>query len=218
MSLQSAINKKRLAVISLMLLMLAIAFGYHFWTNAVKFSEKQVQTIVAKEVGKEKLTYAYLSLSRKETKPQYHIKAIAGNEVYILSVDADSGKVLSTENQLITESEEAITTKGGYKCNCRPHYPRATAIISEKEARAIAEKETKHTPVVYTRFQLIQAIDNVDKPLYYEVQAYAGDTQYDLHIDAITGNILDYWTEKSREYRTPFSFFKKRKIFLPSSS
>lgn len=144
-------------------------------------SEAEVKKIVEKTVGKNDLTYAYITLKTDDGVQEYDVEATSGNTVYDLEINATSGQVLSSEQESISNNAAGTTTN-------------SSASISEDKVKEIVEKASGKSNLTYTQIRLSQE-DDYNGALVYDVTAYADGTEYDYDIDATSGEILSQSTE-----------------------
>lgn len=144
-------------------------------------SEAEVKKIVEKTVGKNDLTYAYITLKTDDGVQEYDVEATSGNTVYDLEINATSGQVLSSEQESISNNAAGTTTN-------------SSASISEDKIKEIVEKASGKSNLTYTQIRLSQE-DDYNGALVYDVTAYADGTEYDYDIDATSGEILSQSTE-----------------------
>lgn len=143
--------------------------------------EEKVKAIVEKTVGKDKLTYADITLKTDDGVQEYDIKATSDTTVYDLEIDAVSGQVTSSEQEAVSNQPNSTTSS-------------SPASIDEAEVKKIVAKASGKSNLTYTQIQLGQD-DDYNGALVYDVTAYADGVEYDYDIDAESGKILSQSSE-----------------------
>lgn len=140
-------------------------------------SEDKVKEITAKETGKNDLTYVYIHLETDDGRQIYDVKATSGNTEYDLDIDANSGQVISSDQDAISTNKATSGTTSSAK-------------LSEDQVKDIVAKTTGQNNLTYTQIKLSQEQDDYAGALVYEVTAYAAGVEYELDIDANSGQVL----------------------------
>ena len=109
----------------------------------------------------------------------YDVEFIAGNTEYDYEIDAVTGEILAGDAETVENAQNAAADQT------------AAGQISESKAKKIALKDAglKFSEVSGMRVVLDVDDDGTD-PTVYDVEFYAGNTEYDYEIDAATGEIL----------------------------
>lgn len=102
---------------------------------------------------------------------EYNVALTKGKYQYKLLYNAKNGKLLEYERKLVSSGSSSSSK------------------ISEKKARSIAL--TKAPGASITKVEL----DNDDGILTYEIELRKGTYEYDVKIDAKTGNVLEFETD-----------------------
>ena len=142
----------------------------------------QVKKSVEKHLGFTELQYESITLKNENRTTYYEVKVNHNGVRYELTVDATTGSILGTEIENPSSSQQTLTTKQGANVQVS---------ISEERAKAITSEHTKKTNLNYTRIELSQD-DDYAEALTYEIEAEADGIEYDLDINANTGQILKF--------------------------
>ena len=142
----------------------------------------QVKKSVEKHLGFTELQYESITLKNENRTTYYEVKVNHNGVRYELTVDATTGSILGTEIENPSSSQQTLTTKQGANVQVS---------ISEERAKAITSEHTKKTNLNYTRIELSQD-DDYAGALTYEIEAEADGIEYDLDINANTGQILKF--------------------------
>ena len=142
----------------------------------------QVKKSVEKHLGFNELQYKSITLKNENRITYYEVKVNHNGVRYELTVDATTGSILGTEIENPSSTQQTLTTKQGTQ---------AQVSISEERAKAITSEHTKKTNLNYTRIELSQD-DDYAGALTYEIEAEADGIEYDLDINANTGQILKF--------------------------
>lgn len=142
----------------------------------------QVKKSVEKHLGFTELQYESITLKNENRTTYYEVKVNYNGVRYELTVDATTGSILGTEIENPSSSQQTLTTKQGANVQVS---------ISEERAKAITSEHTKKTNLNYTRIELSQD-DDYAGALTYEIEAEADGIEYDLDINANTGQILKF--------------------------
>lgn len=142
----------------------------------------QVKKSVEKHLGFTELQYESITLKNENRITYYEVKVNHNGVRYELTVDATTGSILGTEIENPSSSQQTLTTKQGANVQVS---------ISEERAKAITSEHTKKTNLNYTRIELSQD-DDYAGALTYEIEAEADGIEYDLDINANTGQILKF--------------------------
>lgn len=109
----------------------------------------------------------------------YDVEFYAGSTEYDYEIDAVTGDVLSQDMEVVkaNSTEQSAQTNSGY--------------IGENKAKKIALKDAglKASNVAGLRV-VLDIDDDGEDPTVYDVEFYAGTTEYDYEIDATSGVIL----------------------------
>ncbi len=142
----------------------------------------QVKKAVEKHLGFTELQYESITLKNENRTTYYEVKVNHNGVRYELTVDATTGSILGTEIENPSSSQQTLTTKQGANVQVS---------ISEERAKAITSEHTKKNNLTYTRIELSQD-DDYAGALTYEIEAEADGIEYDLDINANTGQILKF--------------------------
>ena len=132
-----------------------------------------------------KVTSYQSELDFEDGKVVYEVEFLSGGVEYEYDVDASTGEVLKY-SQESKASAPAEKTQG--------------ADVSESKAKSIALKHAgvKESAAAFTKVKL----DTDDGRLVYEIEFYADGVEYDYDIDAKSGDIVKYSSER-RETSKP---------------
>lgn len=119
-----------------------------------------------------------IELGHKKSGDVYEVEVQSGNVEYELDIDANTGKVLRTEQDDIDDDKNNITLDGNF--------------ISQEAAVKIAMKQAKGT---VTEVEL----DEEHGRMVYEIEMKNGKYEYDIEIDAITGEVLKFNKERDND-------------------
>lgn len=108
----------------------------------------------------------------------YEIEFYTSTHKYEYEIHASTGKILSRDT-------EAIRTEGGGGNSAAVSVERAKSIAVEDAGRALSE-------VTFTKTKL----ERDDGRTVYEIEFFAGDTEYEYTIDAASGAILERSAER----------------------
>lgn len=142
----------------------------------------QVKKSVEKHLGFTELQYESITLKNENRITYYEVKVNHNGVRYELTVDATTGSILGTEIENPSSTQQTLTTKQGTQ---------AQVSITEERAKAITSEHTKKNNLTYTRFELSQD-DDYAGALTYEIEAEADGIEYDIDINANTGQILKF--------------------------
>lgn len=142
----------------------------------------QVKKSVEKHLGFTELQYESITLKNENRTTYYEVKVNHNGVRYELTVDATTGSILGTEIENPSSSQQTLTTKQGTQ---------AQVSITEERAKAITSEHTKKNNLTYTRIELSQD-DDYAGALTYEIEAEADGIEYDIDINANTGQILKF--------------------------
>lgn len=146
-------------------------------TVKVSKKEEDIKKIANQAIGRGDLNYASLHLITDDGRHFYEVKAVSGDKVYELDIDAATGAVLSLKQEPILQPVKEVLT---------------APQLSEEQLKAIVEKTTGVKPLTYTAIKLSQEADDYQGVLVYEVTAYGNGKKYHCDIDASTGAVLHY--------------------------
>lgn len=142
----------------------------------------QVKKSVEKHLGFTELQYESITLKNENRITYYEVKVTHNGVRYELTVDATTGSILGTEIENPSSTQQTLTTKQGTQ---------AQVSITEERAKAITSEHTKKNNLTYTRIELSQD-DDYAGALTYEIEAEADGIEYDIDINANTGQILKF--------------------------
>lgn len=142
----------------------------------------QVKKAVEKHLGLTELNYESITLKNENRTTYYEVKVNHNGIRYELTVDATTGSILGTEIENPSSTQQTLTTKQGTQ---------AQVSITEERAKAITSEHTKKNNLHYTRIEVSQD-DDYAGALTYEIEAEADGIEYDLDINANTGQILKF--------------------------
>ena len=142
----------------------------------------QVKKSVEKHLGFTELQYESITLKNENRITYYEVKVNHNGVRYELTVDATTGSILGTEIENPSSTQQTLTTKQGTQ---------AQVSITEERAKAITSEDTKKNNLTYTRIELSQD-DDYAGALTYEIEAEADGIEYDIDINANTGQILKF--------------------------
>ena len=142
----------------------------------------QVKKAVEKHLGLTELNYESITLKNENRTTYYEVKVNHNGIRYELTVDATTGSILGTEIENPSSTQQTLTTKQGTQ---------AQVSITEERAKAITSEHTKKNNLHYTRIELSQD-DDYAGALTYEIEAEADGIEYDIDINANTGQILKF--------------------------
>lgn len=142
----------------------------------------QVKKSVEKHLGFTELQYESITLKNENRITYYEVKVNHNGVRYELTVDATTGSILGTEIENPSSTQQTLTTKQGTQ---------AQVSITEERAKAITSEHTKKNNLTYTRIELSQD-DDYAGALTYEIEAEADGIEYDIDINANTGQILKF--------------------------
>lgn len=150
--------------------------------TATTLSEDDVKKIATETTGKSDLSFPHIALKTDDGVQVYDVKAISGNEVFDLDIDAVSGQILSSGKAAIASTTNTTTT----------------AKVTEDQAKEIAGKKAGIQNLFFTKIHLSQEADDYAGALYYDIQAYADGVEYEFDIDATTGQVLSSSAENAQ--------------------
>ena len=142
----------------------------------------QVKKSVEKHLGFTELQYESITLKNENRITYYEVKVNHNGVHYELTVDATTGSILGTEIENPSSTQQTLTTKQGTQVQVS---------ITEERAKAITSEHTKKNNLTYTRIELSQD-DDYAGALTYEIEAEADVIEYDIDINANTGQILKF--------------------------
>ncbi|MFC5605091.1 PepSY domain-containing protein [Sporosarcina koreensis] len=143
-----------------------------------KQSDKMISLQDAKKVATDKVKGGIVTeaeLDEDDGRYHYEVDLKEGKYEYDLEIDAYTGKIIKFEKEMENEKvAEPAKEKQAVK-------PDSKTMLTEEQAIAIAKKQASG---VVTDFELD---DNV-----YEIELKDGNIEYELEIDAFTGDILSF--------------------------
>ena len=140
--------------------------------------EEAALEIAVEEAGvkESEVTNSYVELESDDGIAKYEVEFYAGNTEYSFEIDAQSGNILSYEKEN-AEGSYSVDGSGDVK-------------ISSDEAKQIAIKK------VGVKSSDIYDVDVELEHGVYEVGFSSGGIEYDVVIDADTGNVVHFTTER----------------------
>ncbi|MFJ7934141.1 PepSY domain-containing protein [Sporosarcina sp. NPDC096371] len=137
-------------------------------------SMEEAKAIAVKSVGG-KVTE--IELDREKSGDVYEVEVHSKGIEYDLDIDAQTGKILRTEQEHMDDDDrdDHVVPNGKYITKD------AAIKIAMKQAKGIVSKAK---------------LDNDDGRVVYEIEIEAGAYEYDFDIDAISGEVLKF--EKDR--------------------
>ena len=140
--------------------------------------EEAALEIAVEEAGvkESEVTNSYVELESDDGIAKYEVEFYAGNTEYSFEIDAQSGNILSYEKEN-AEGSYSVDESGDVK-------------ISSDEAKQIAIKK------VGVKSSDIYDVDVELEHGVYEVGFSSGGIEYDVVIDADTGNVVHFTTER----------------------
>ena len=140
--------------------------------------EEAALEIAVKEAGvkESEVTNSYVELESDDGIAKYEVEFYAGNTEYSFEIDAQSGNILSYEKEN-AEGSYSVDESGDVK-------------ISSDEAKQTAIKKAgvKSSDIYDVDVELEHGV--------YEVGFSSGGIEYDVVIDADTGNVVHFTTER----------------------
>ena len=124
-------------------------------------------------------------LDRDDRVLKYEITIVNGDTKYEVDIDANTGEILKYESEKMKTNTQTQNTQN------------VTATITAEEANAIALKKTNGGEVRSSK------LDRDDRVLQYEITIINGGTKHEVDVDAYTGEILKYESEKIATQQTP---------------
>ena len=160
---------------------------------------------------KNNLTYTRIELSQDDDYAgalTYEIEAEADGIEYDIDINANTGQILKFEQKAITETGQqassASTAQAAQPTEQQttapapapapaptPAQQTPAATLSQASVKQIVASRTGVSNLFYKKLHLTRDDDYGYRPVY-EVEAYAGNAEFDLEIDATTGQILSY--------------------------
>ena len=140
-------------------------------------SEADAESIALTDAGVSEADTVYLHthLDRDDGRQVYDVEFYAGNTEYDYEIDASSGAILSVDNDIENyDGSGAAAASSGEVIT-----PEEAANIALTDA-GVSEADTLY---LYTE------LDRDDGRQVYDVEFYAGNTEYDYEIDANSGDI-----------------------------
>ena len=135
----------------------------------------------------------------------YEVEFYSAGKEYDYEIDAIEGTVLGydwendddyvgqTQNNQSGQSQN--NTQSGSNAQSNSNY------IGEDKAK---EAALSHAGVSASKATFTKAkLDRDDGVVRYDIEFYSGDTEYDYEIDAQTGKILEYQSERRDDYNAP---------------
>lgn len=171
----------------------------------VSISEERAKAITSEHTKKTNLNYTRIELSQDDDYAgalTYEIEAEADGIEYDLDINANTGKILKFEQKNITETGQqassASTAQAAQPAEQQttapapaPAQQAQAATLSQASVKQIVASRTGVSNLFYKKLHLTRDDDYGYRPVY-EVEAYAGNAEFDLEIDATTGQILSY--------------------------
>lgn len=115
---------------------------------------------------------------------EYEIGFYVQNTEYDITIDAKTGKILKFEKEIEKEKQTSITTASSTTV--------ADTKISGTEAKQIALDRAGVTETEVREYEVELDYDDDARRWEYEISFRVGRIEYDLTIDAKTGNVLEF--------------------------
>lgn len=155
--------------------------------NSTTLTESEATAIALKHAGvaEADVTYMRAKLDRDDGQLAYDVEFYAGNAEYDYEIHAETGAILSHDYDI----EDFVPTTGGATSGGNSSAGNSTT-LTESEATAVALEHAGVSEADVTYMQV--KLDRDDGQLVYDVEFYAGNTEYDYEINATTGKIISY--------------------------
>lgn len=177
----------------------------------VSITEERAKAITSEHTKKNNLTYTRIELSQDDDYAgalTYEIEAEADGIEYDIDINVNTGQILKFEQKAITETGQqassASTAQAAQPTEQQttapapapapaptPAQQTPAATLSQASVKQIVASRTGVSNLFYKKLHLTRDDDYGYRPVY-EVEAYAGNAEFDLEIDATTGQILSY--------------------------
>ena len=172
------------AIVGLMLTMAVPAFAARVPAGDY-IGKAKAKEIALEHAGieGEDVSFHKVKLDRDDGRAEYEVEFWYGNTEYEYDINALTGEVVSVDKD--SEDDDF-----GYN---------AKNYIGKQSAKKAA---LKHAGVDAgsARFHKVK-LDRDDGKVAYEVEFWCGSTEYDYHIDALTGDVLEYdWDRDDDQY------------------
>lgn len=159
-------------------------------SNSNTITESEATAIALEHAGVSEADVSFLraKLDRDDGRLVYDVEFYAGNAEYDYEINAETGAILSHDYDI----EDYVPTTGGTSSagNSGTGTSSSTNTITENEATSIA---LNHAGVSQADVTYVQVkLDRDDGRQVYDVEFYAGNTEYDYEIDAENGKVISY--------------------------
>lgn len=188
-------------------------------TSATVIDEARVKQIVAERTGETELNYVRVEVTQDDDyngAKIYEVDVYSPTYDYDFDINAITGDVLKYEKETVTRPNQGNASgNNGVAVAPAPSQPapsapvapaapqpapqtppvapaqNAASIISEARVREIVAGATGTSGLTYRKLYLTKE-DDYGYRAIYDVEAYAGNMEYDLDIDAVTGAVLSF--------------------------
>lgn len=157
-------------------------------SNLAQITVDKAKEIALKHVGLKasEVTFLKAELDEDDGVLVYDVEFYKGNTEYDFEINAKTGKIVEFDKDI-----DGFVVPGNENNN-------NNAQITVDKAKEIALKYVglNASQVVFTKAKL----DKDDGRLIYDIEFYAGNTEYDFEIDAKSGRILDFDYEVNNDW------------------
>lgn len=181
-------------------------------TSATLIDEARVKQIVSERTGETTLNYVRVEVTQDEDyngAKIYEVDVYSPTHDYDFDIHAITGDVLKYEKETVTRPNQGNASgNNGVAAAPAPSQPAPSApvapaapapaqvpatenIISEARVRDIVASTTGVSGLTYRKLYLTKE-DDYGYRAIYDIEAYAGNLEYDLDIDAVTGAVLSF--------------------------
>ncbi|MCQ2559937.1 MAG: PepSY domain-containing protein [Clostridia bacterium] len=146
-------------------------------TDPTELSLEQAQAVALQDANLEKADFAKNILDSQTKTPHYNLIFVAEGQKYEYEIAVQDGRILESE-------QEKVDTTGS-----NPDY------IGSASAQKAALQAFGLTEGIFTHISL----DWDDGQHIYEIEFYANGTQYEVEVEATSGNILSSSSEVEQD-------------------
>lgn len=153
-------------------------------TGAMTLDGAKVIALQHAQLGEDVVTITKMAIDRDDGRWEYEIEFIADGLEHAYEIDAETGEVLKSSTEKVGAKWSGI--EGGQYLT-----------LEEAKEKALAAVGVTAEQATFTEIQF----DFDDRRAEYELEFTVGDTEYQVDLDAATGEILKQETEARRDER-----------------
>lgn len=155
----------------------------------------KVKQLVLKHAGfkESEVDFTKTKQSKEDGRLVYEIEFFKGNTEYDYEVDAATGDII--EHSQETQQNASVNSTGG--SNNTGTQPSSNYIgVDKAKSLALKNAGVKASDATFTKAKL----DRDDGMYLYDIEFFAGEIEYEYEINALTGDILEWDSERMELY------------------